>query len=171
MVFVGDERRYIGGHTRVRRQAEQVTHAERSRLRGFFQRYAGVDYGDPLASNAALNQDVGHRLRDGDDTISPSPEARMPEREIDSASHHQRGAAKPGTEARESQRVCVVGMENRGAAAELRQDCRYDSGIDPGSPAYRTNRNPGGLEPLRQHCARPGDDDLFDSESAQLPGE
>ena len=120
MVLVGDERRYVGGHTRAWSEAQQVPHAEGSGIPGLFQGNAGVNHADPLATHSASDQHVRNRMRDRNDAIGTRPEARMSQRKIDPASYDKRGAIQSGTDSCQGEGVCVMGVENSRATAELR---------------------------------------------------
>lgn len=67
--------------------------------------------------------------------------------------------------------MCVVGMEDGRAMAELVEDGPGHPGVQTEAPSGGAHPNAGYLKPAGQLTVTTGDHDLIGAESAQLPGE
>jgi hypothetical protein len=69
-----------------------------------------MDHRDSGRVDPAVNEDGGHRMGDGDDSIGAGPEASASEWEINPAGDDKRGPGKQRAHPGEAQGMGVMGM-------------------------------------------------------------
>lgn len=101
-----------------------------------------MNHSDPAGRNPVGDENVPHRIRDGDDPVSSLPLAWAPKMEIDPPCGDDSSTPDSRGDGSESERMTVMRVQDGSGIGDKPEESEQRARIEAYSPRRAVNRNP-----------------------------